>query len=200
MRVLRLALAGVVTLALLGLLGVGPVAAADGVCQPEKSLADLYADEAKARAELVAAEDEVARLLMELLSARNREALAKASLAEATDCYEAKKTADNEATEPPDLAGTQDVPGWGVRVPYGDEVRYRIRCRGWSTDDPKGEPTEVPPRHAANYKELLEQIKEHPNGCISDEYYTRELIIVPFTQSGDGEWVEGRPIPAPIRW
>jgi len=79
-----------------------------------------------------------------------------------------------------------EVDGSGLTLPEGDDVHYTIHCKGTSRQT--GLDATVPSRNAHDLEELQKQIGYHPNGCISDEDYDRQLIIDALTRSATGEW------------
>lgn len=77
-----------------------------------------------------------------------------------------------------------DVNGYRVTVPVGDRVEYTVHCFATSLETQQD--ASAPPRRAANEQELVESIKNHPNACVPDAYYDRQLVIDVLVRQADG--------------
>jgi hypothetical protein len=180
MRKLRLSLAGAAIVVLVGLLDLAAAAAAD-----ESPCGWVRIDYDTIERDLASATAEVDDLRARLAAAERRQALLRTRLESRHEdlqrCLDRQLAEDMAkenaaAIEQGKGAGTLDLPEWGLHgLPEGDDVWYVVHCKGTSKET--GQDATVPFRVANNDQELRDSIKAHPNGCIPDQYYDRQLVI-----------------------
>lgn len=179
MRTLRLSMAGIAIVVLVGLMSLAPVAADESACGWVTINYDTIEED------LAAATAEVADLRAKLAAAEARQSLLRGKLEDHREDLERcldKQLAEDMAKENTAAieqgkgTGTLDLPEWGLRgLPEGNDVTYVVHCRGTSKET--GNDATVPFRVANNDQELRDSIKAHPNGCVPDQYYDRRLVI-----------------------